>query len=308
MYKNICLITPPSLCIEATLHLLRRKKLYDEKSEADFAAQLNDAAEEQKRPLEAPSRCFGCPVRSTQQNGMQVLTVNEKPDDPDQPVLLYFHGGGFLYPPGRLQLRMIGVLAARTGAVAVLPLYPRLPEHTGETALAALSDFYADSPYFSPQRRVCFVGDSAGGGLALSFAMRLRDEGRPLPARMLLLSPWLDLSASSPEIPRLAKKDPVLAHWGLRRLGSLWAGGPDRVTDPRFSPLFGDLAGLPEIAVFTGTHEILYPEARALCEKLAAVGGRFTLFTYAGMNHVFTCYITPEGMLSRAQAARFLRG
>lgn len=304
MVKKHYLITPPSLCTEAALHLLRRNRLYGEKSEAEFAAQLERAREENNRPFPVPDRCFGCPVRSEERNGMQILTVNETNGGAAQPVLLYLHGGGFLYPPGRLQLRMIGVLAKRTGAAAVLPLYPRLPEGNGETALKKLAAFYKEAPYFAG-RRVSFVGDSAGGGLALSLTAQLRNEGAALPARLLLLSPWVDLSASSPEIPRLARKDPVLAPRGLQRLGALWAGGADRTADPRFSPLFGDLSGLPEIAVFAGTHEILYPEIRALCQKLETAGSPVTLYVYAGMDHVFPCYLTPEGILARAQAARF---
>ena len=289
------------------MHLLRRKKRYEEKSEADFHVQLAKAKEAARLPFTAPAECFGCSVRSEDVGGMQVLVVNEKPDAAARPVLLYLHGGGFLYPPGRLQLRMIGVLAKKTGAVAVVPLYPRLPEGNAEAALEKLSAFYAGSPCFAPGRRVAFVGDSAGGGLALCLTMRLRDEGLPLPGRVLLFSPWLDLSVSSPEIPRLARRDPVLAPWGLRRLGALWAGGQDRTRDPRYSPLFGEPAGLPEIALFTGTHEILYPEARAFGERLKTAAVPHETYTCFGMDHVFACYLTPEGMLARAQGARFLR-
>ncbi len=304
MYKKLFLITPPSLCTEAALHLLRRKKIYEEKSGDAFEAQLAAAAAE---PFSAPERAYGCRVREDACAGMRVLVINEDPARPQQPVLLYFHGGGFLYPPGRLQLRMIGVLAKKTGACALLPLYPRLPDGSAAQALERLSAFYAASGYFDGARQVRFVGDSAGGGLALSFAMRLRDGGGRLPGKLLLLSPWLDLTVSAPDVAAREKRDPVLAPWGLRQLGLRWAGCADRLTAPEVSPLYGDVSGLPPILIFVGTHEILLHAARALCEKLDAAQADFLLRTYVGMNHVFPCYLTPEGMLARAQAARFLR-
>ena len=305
MYRTHRFVSPITLGIRAALIAVDRRKLYGEKSEEAFAAQLAEAKKSAGAPFPAASRFRGVSCKTERAADMEVLLLNDR-GDPAQPVVLYLPGGGFLYRPGRLQCRMIGVIARESGAAAVLPLYPLLPDGCAQTALAALETLWRTHPLLGPDRAVTLLGDSAGGGLALSFAMRLRDAGMPLPRQLALYSPWLDLSVSGPETEKRAGRDFVLAPWGLRRLGRLWAGGLP-LDDPAVSPLAGDVSGLPSTAIFVGTREILYPESLLLATKLQAAGVPFTVHTYRGQDHVFACYMTPEGAAARARTAALVR-
>ena len=304
MTVNRRFVSPVTLGIRAVLALARRRALYEEKDDAAFRRQLADAAARNAAFGEGLRRIRGCSAEFRTAGGLNTLWVNGAADAPGRPLIVYLHGGGFLYRPGRLQRRMLAVLAKRLGATAAAPLYPLLPVGCAETALEALEIWYS-AVCTGRTGPVYLIGDSAGGGLALSFALRCRDRGLPRAAAIALFSPWADLTLSSPEIPRLASHDPVLATAGLRRLGKLWAGDLPLVS-PDVSPALGDLVGLPPTAVFAGTHELLLPDARTVCENMLAAGGEATFFRYAGQDHVFACYLTPEGMFARAEAARFL--
>ena len=94
------------------------------------------------------------------------------------------------------------------------------------------------------------MGDSAGGGLALGLAEALRDEGDTLPEELILISPWVDLTMSNPDMKDYVKHDPMLGIDGLRRMGEVWANGLE-LTDPKVSPIFGDLSGLPPVTIIT---------------------------------------------------------
>lgn len=119
--------------------------------------------------------------------------------------------------------------------------------------------------------RVAVLGDSAGGQIALSAALMLRDRGLPPLSDIVLISPALELSFSNPEIPDREETDPWLAHQGLSVVTDLWRG--DRaVSDPIVSPLLGDVAGLGRVAIFSGTRDILNPDAGLLHRKLASSG------------------------------------
>jgi acetyl esterase/lipase len=115
---------------------------------------------------------------------------------------------------------------------------------------------------------VALVGDSAGGGLALATAIRLRDQGGPLPGVLGLLSPWADLT-----LDRLATvpNDPMLRREWLESCAPAYAGTFDR-SDPAVSPALADLAGLPPMVVHAGSDEILVSDAEAIVARARAAG------------------------------------
>ena len=137
------------------------------------------------------------------------------------------------------------------------------------------------------------MGDSSGGGLALAFAESLRDSGDPMPERLVLLSPWIDVTMTNPAIPALEEGDFILSAYGLAGLGKLWAGEVD-VRDSRVSPLYGSMTGLPPTLIFCGTDEILRPDITLLHEKMKAAGTKSRLVIGEGLWHVFPSYDIPE--------------
>jgi acetyl esterase/lipase len=198
-------------------------------------------------------------------------------------VILYFHGGGFIAECGAIHDALLSAIGRAAGARGLMIDYRLAPEHPYP---AAPDDGFAAwnwmlSKGFDPAR-VVFAGDSAGGNLAVVTAMRARDEGLPLPAAMVLMSPVLDLSFSGPSVARNDGIDPMFRAATARRIQDWYAPGLD-LEDPRISPLFGDAGGLPPTQLHVGSSELLLDDTLRYAAKcrgsLAAV--------WHGMPHVF---------------------
>ncbi|MDP9027680.1 MAG: alpha/beta hydrolase, partial [Actinomycetota bacterium] len=158
--------------------------------------------------------------------------------------------------------------------------------------------------------RVFLGGDSAGGQIALSAAQLLRDgvsgHDRVTLPRTILIAPALDLSFSNPQIEVVQSTDPWLGKPGSQVYIEHWRGELP-VTDPLVSPLFGSLAGLGPVTMFSGTRDILNPDARLLVEQARAAGLELDYHEGAGLVHVYPLTPTPEGRAARALLVQQLR-
>lgn len=206
-----------------------------------------------------------------------------------QKLITYFAGGSFIDQPRPVHWEFLQTLARDTGATIALPIYPKLPQANAATAYAAMVDFCDELFAGLSYDELIFMGDSAGGGMALSLAMQLRDAGCVTPDRLILLSPWVDVTMENPDIPAYEKKDPALDSAMLTRLGTLWADDLPP-TDPVVSPLYGSFAGLGRITLVVGTGELLYPDIMKLNEALTGSSIDHDLITGAGMFHVWPLY------------------
>jgi acetyl esterase/lipase len=145
------------------------------------------------------------------------------------------------------------------------------------------------------------MGDSAGGGLALGFAQKIRNEKLKQPEQIILFSPWLDLSMSNPEIVKFDKFDKILSIEGLKIAGKKYADAMS-LTDFRVSPIYGDFSNLGMISIFTGTSDVLIADARKLKQLLEIQNINFNYFEYSGMFHdwvVVTSLSETKDVLSR---------
>ena len=223
--------------------------------------------------------------------------------EPRAPVrLLYLHGGAFIFHIQAGQWALPTELLDRLGGVVLTPFYPLAPEHDWRAGIDAARRVYLGLVDECGAHNVVVIGDSAGGGLALSLAQVLRDAGEPLPAALVLFSPWLDLAVKGDDQPAIQRIDPALSIEFLRAAGRLWAHDA-AVDDPRISPLFAAQHGLPPTIVFSGTRDILDSDA----VRLAAVNPAITLQRYPGMFHVWAAAPIPEGRRALDQAAAYIR-
>ena len=227
-------------------------------------------------------------------------------------TLYYLHGGGFVSPTDAWHVRYAVGLAARLGARVVLPDYPLTPEHDWRDSHAALAE---DVQRYAARGRVVLAGDSAGGNIALALAQTLRDRSGSGPERLLLISPWVDLSESTSETTTLADVDPWLSLPRLRTYAAWWSGAadpssiaPDELARPELSPALGDLDGLPPALMFCGTRDLLRPGCRLLADRARTADWSLTYVERPDLIHVYPLLPgIPEARVARRQALAFLR-
>lgn len=217
-------------------------------------------------------------------------------------TVIYLHGGAYVNEISPQHWKLIEQIAD-AGACVIVPVYGLAPQHGYKEAYRLLIAVYRETLESTAPSDVVFAGDSAGGGLALGFAQTLVSADLPQPGRVVLISPWVDISLRNPDITSLSRKDPWLAVPGARECGRVWADGDD-VELPQLSPIRGPLAGLAPIDVYIGTRDILLPDVLLLRDRAAAEDVPFELTVCPGAVHVYPLTPTREG---RAGSVRIVR-
>ncbi|GAA2862815.1 alpha/beta hydrolase [Pseudonocardia halophobica] len=274
--------------------------------------QVVDPAIEDKRrgydrmlaALPAPE---GTAVESTRLGGVHCLRVTAAGVAPSAAAVL-LHGGGYVMGSAAGYRGFAAAVSAAAGVEVVVPDYRLAPEHPYP---AALDDARAVHEAVVAERgasRTGLVGDSAGGGLAAGLLLALRDEERPQPACAVLVSPELDLTASTDSVERNRERDPVVRREGILGNGGLYLNGRDPRETPYASPHWGSPHDLPPLLVLTGDIEAMHDEAVDLTERVAAAGGRAELATYPGMIHVWPLFwpFLPEARDAVGRIGAFL--
>lgn len=219
--------------------------------------------------------------------------------------LIYFPGGAFVKPLATAHWWIIRRLMTRTRAAVTIADYPLTPEYTYEQARAFVDAVYAHVAD-SPGTTTLFVaGDSAGGNVALSLALRVRDERRRPIDGLILLAPWVDPTMRNPEAARLQRRDPSLRCDGLRAAGVAWAGTLP-TDDPQISPIFDNLADLPPTLLFQGGRDIFLADAQLFAAKAYRAGSPVRLIVEPDGFHVYPgAYWTREAREAYDLVARF---
>lgn len=221
-------------------------------------------------------------------------------------AILYCHGGG--YTSGNLGYSKVlaSKLTQVTGYDVLTFEYRLAPENPYPAAVEdALRAWDHLMLLGYGARDVVVAGDSAGGNLALVLCQRLKARERMLPAALLLLSPWTDMSASGPSYQERAEIDPMLTMSYIAAVREAYAPGRD-LRSPELSPLFGDFTGFPPTLIQVGTHEILYSDAEALRDAMCAAGTACRLEVWEDMWHVFQMFPTKKAASAMEQVGRFL--
>ncbi|APP16956.1 MULTISPECIES: alpha/beta hydrolase fold domain-containing protein [Bacillus] len=225
--------------------------------------------------------------------GMQVFTLNEQASQ-NQKVILYLHGGAWTNQPLNVHWWFMDKMAQSLGAKVVAPIYPKVPHYSNQDTYPKILNLYKDLlKTAGSAKQLTIMGDSAGGNISLGLAHLLKKEDLPQPKDIVLLSACVDMSMSNPLIFEYAKKDPILGHQGMEVITKMWAADQS-LTDPLISPIYGDFKGLGKITHFIGTHDMLYPDAIKLDEKLSEQGMDIKTFVYPEMLHVFVVMPIPE--------------
>lgn len=220
-------------------------------------------------------------------DGMRAAWVRpEWGHDPER-IILYCHGGG--YTSGNLGYSrpLASKLSHASGWETLCFEYRLAPENPYP---AAVEDAVRVWDYLMYQgygaRDITVAGDSAGGNLALVLLHRLKAQGRQLPRRLVLLSPWTDMTASGASYTERAQQDPTITMEYIQAVRAAYAGGAD-LSDPMLSPLFGDFQGFPPTLIQVGGNELLYSDAERLRDRMRAAGVLCQMEEWTEMWHVF---------------------
>jgi len=231
------------------------------------------------------------PTMSTKQYMTTTAFVRKRPVCTIEPVdteakvhIVYFHGGGYSMEASGLHFQLMKNLVKQTGCALTYIDYPLAPEHTvTETMDMSLAAYKKLKAGYSKHRFI-LMGDSAGGGLALALAMRIRDEGIEAPEQIIVFSPWLDIALTNKRIPDYEKRDVILDAAALREIGERYRGDVP-ADNYMVSPKFGDLSGLGTISVFYGTEEIFCPDCEEFCDEKQNGGFPVSGYEYDKMQH-----------------------
>lgn len=204
-------------------------------------------------------------------------------------VLLYTHGGGFAVGSASSHRKLAAHVAKALGVTSFVLDYRRAPEHPHPAQVEdGVAAFTALTERGIAPADITTIGDSAGGNLAVAIALALREQGKPLPGRVIVFSPWLDMENLGETLVTNAATDALVTVPLLEGMiaGVLGEGAIDPKT-PLANPLYADFTGFPKLYVNAGSVESLADNATRLAEKAEAAGVDVTLSMAEGMQHVF---------------------
>ena len=212
-------------------------------------------------------------------------------------AILYLHGGSFVAG----SFKSHRSLAAHFGRVSEAPVliieYRLAPENPFPAALEDAISAYnwlIDTKQINP-KKIIIAGDSAGGTLTLSTLLKLREDGLPLPAAGICLSPCTDLAITGDSIKTKVDEEIMLTEFEMVEAIKLYLKDEDR-KHPIASPLYADLTGLPSLMFQTGTAELLLDDTVRFAEKAKKQGVEVTVDLWKDMFHVFQIFgnLMPE--------------
>ncbi len=228
------------------------------------------------------------------------------PESRPSRVILYLHGGAFLFRWPRIHAHMVESWCQRLQARALMVDYRLAPEFPFPVAADDCLDAYRWlRQQGHPAREIVIAGDSAGANLALVTLQRLSARAETPPACAVLLSPGVDFTLSSRSLLTNGSRDPMFSLAGLVALRGYYAQ-PERYTDPGVSPLFGDFNGLPPLLFQVGGREVLLDESTRAAERAHAAGIPVELEIWERLGHVFQALPLPQAAAAADHIARFV--
>jgi len=252
----------------------------------------------------------GVGVEETTVNGLHAEWLRPKAAREGK-VLLYLHGGAYVIGNCVTHRNMVSHIAKTARMNALVPEYRLAPEHKFpagiEDAVGVYRYLLAEG--FRPGD-ITIAGDSAGGGLTAATLLSLRHAGDPMPANAVLLSPFLDVTASGESMQTRAEQDPWFKPDDIEVVAGLYCNDESEATNPLVSPVFAHVAGLPPTYIQVGDDEILLSDSTRFADKLKESGGDVQIDVFPEMWHVFQLFIgkMPEARAAINKIGDYLRG
>jgi acetyl esterase/lipase len=235
-------------------------------------------------------------------------------------LVMYLHGGGYIFGSCYSQLTAVAIAAGEAGAAQVVcPDYRLAPENPFPAGLNDVAAVYAallKAPWNYQPQNIAVLGDSAGGGLVFALLLLLKQRGMPLPGAAGAYSPWVELSGA-PDTFATTKNFDILVGGddGINNIGLAYVGAANaaKLTDPLVSPIYGDYSVgskvLPPVLIQVGLRETLLADATLIFRKLRSSGQCAFLSPWVGMWHVFQYlgFGNPEGLEAQREMGQFFK-
>lgn len=260
------------------LRLINKKKFL----ELQFAFGKFDFYDSKEPPREIKKVCD---VSKHEINGRAVFTLTPKKQTSDKHIL-YLHGGAYVQNFVKQHWKFLALLVERTHCTITAPDYPLAPTHTYLDAFDMVIPLYKDIIKKADSRNTIIMGDSAGGGFALALAQQMHHDNVAPSDKIILLSPWLDITLQNSEIENIDSADPFLSVTGLRKAGQAYTGKADP-SNFMLSPINGPIKHLGKISIFIGSKDILVADARKLNLLALENGVSINYREYPDMVHVW---------------------
>lgn len=213
-------------------------------------------------------------------------------------LLLYCHGGAFVYGPTRENWIAIAKIAKQARSHAWMVDYPKAPENTIKMITESIYQVYLEAIKTYNPSKIILIGDSVGGNLIMTLTQRLLKEGHKLPNRLIAITPMVDASLTNPKIEKIDLIDPILSIKGVKSAKKMCAGQLT-LKDEMISPVYGNFNNFPPMHLFTATNDICTPDQELLIDKVKESDGVIEVITGKGMPHIWP--ILP--ILSEAKTA-----
>ena len=202
-------------------------------------------------------------------------------------VIMYLHGGAYVAEIGGDHWNMVGRLIEDTGSTIILPDYPLAPKYTYKDVFKMMEPLYKEVEEKVGANNLILMGDSAGGGMSLALIEKISTQNNyEIPSKTILISPWLDVRLNNPQICKVQKNDKELNKESLKLAGIAYAG-EDGIDNYLVNPVDGDISKLKNVTIFTGTYDILNPDAHILEDKAKQQGIDIQLKEYEKAGHIW---------------------
>lgn len=204
----------------------------------------------------------------------------------DDHVVIYIHGGGFIFGSIDSHARMVSHIARHLNRKVLMIDYRLAPEHPYPSGIndcaAVIHALHAENP----KRRLAIIGDSAGGNLVMATQLKLKETHGPAALYTVVISPWVNLECNTPSYERNETSDIVLSRPFLVEAAKLYAAGHP-LTAPMLSPIYGDFTGMSPVLILCGTKEILEDDSKQLYQQLQRCGVETDLHLFTDQLHVW---------------------
>lgn len=228
-----------------------------------------------------------CSISKNKFKNRRVYIIENKEDVVPDMYIIYLHGGSYVASFGKEHWHTFSALCQDLNAKIIAPDYPLTPKSTYVDVFDMIEPLYMKIINKVPKDKLIVMGDSSGGGMALSLMEKISNDSKSLlPKKVVLISPWLDVLMNNPDIDKIKKKDKVLNKTLLKVAGKMYIG---KGNSDNFltSPIKGEIQNIDNLVIFTGTYDILNPDVHVLFEKYKKCSKTFILKETYGAGHIW---------------------